>query len=437
MKRRPPRQPASKPSRSALVQIEKPIYGGAFLARLEGKATFVPLTLPGEQARIRILEDKRSYATAEPEEILTPSSDRIGPRCPHFGICGGCSYQHTTYETQLALKEQILRETLQRAGIEAPEHIDTLAADPWVYRNRIRLAFDSSGRIGYRSRRSHAILPIRECPISAPLLVKAALTAAEILRESKLDLQATELSLFCDPDEQSLLATIFVTDARVKAFDQFAAVWNDRIPELVGIECVQSASEDENPNQLAHSGKDSLTYHAAGFNYRVDHGAFFQVNRRLIDSLVQRAISGHQGHLAWDLFGGVGLFARQLAITFDEVIAVESAPASTSALEQNLSGTTARSLTTDTLSFLKTQPRSTTPDLIVVDPPRAGLGPEVTSLLANIAAPNLVYVSCDPSTLARDLKALLVSGYSIGSVALADLFPQTFHLETVVTLKKS
>ena len=115
MKRRHPHQPASKPSRSALVQIEKPIYGGAFLARLEGKATFVPLTLPGEQARVRIIEDKRSYATAEPEAILAPSPDRIQPRCPHFGSCGGCSYQHTTYETQLALKQEILRETLQRA----------------------------------------------------------------------------------------------------------------------------------------------------------------------------------------------------------------------------------------------------------------------------------------------------------------------------------
>ena len=437
MKRRRPRPATPKPSRSALVQIEKPIYGGAFLARLEGKATFVPLTLPGEQARVRILEDKRSYATAEPEEILTPSPDRIEPRCPHFGICGGCSYQHTSYETQLALKEQILRETLQRAGVEPHEHIDTLASDPWAYRNRIRLAFDSSGRIGYRSRRSHSILPIRECPISAPLLVKAALTASEILRESKHGLNATELLLFCDADEKQLLATIFVADAAIKAFDRFAAEWKDRIPELAGVECVQAALEDENPKQLAQWGAESLTYHAAGLNYRVDHGAFFQVNRRLIDPLVQRAVSGHQGNLAWDLFAGVGLFSRQLANQFQEVIAVESAPASTPALEQNLAGTTAKSQTTDTLSFLRSQPRSATPDLIVVDPPRAGLGPGITAQLTSIAAPNLVYVSCDPSTLARDLKVLVASGYSIASVSLADLFPQTFHLETVVTFKRS
>ena len=133
-----------KPAKTALVQIEKPTYGGAFLARLEGKAVFVPLTLPGEQARIRIIEDKRSYANAEPEKIVSLSPDRVQAGCPHFGICGGCSYQHTTYETQLGLKQQILRETLQRGGVPPPQEIDVLAASPWGYRNRIRLAFDAA-----------------------------------------------------------------------------------------------------------------------------------------------------------------------------------------------------------------------------------------------------------------------------------------------------
>ena len=148
MKRRRPDRTTPKPAKSALVQIEKPIYGGAFLARLEGKATFVPLTLPCEQARIRIMEDKRSYATAEPEEIVSPSKDRVQPRCPHFGFCGGCSYQHSSYEAQLDLKTQILLETFQRAGVPHPEQIGVLAGEPWGYRNRIRLAFGADGRVG-------------------------------------------------------------------------------------------------------------------------------------------------------------------------------------------------------------------------------------------------------------------------------------------------
>jgi 23S rRNA (uracil1939-C5)-methyltransferase len=426
----------AKTDKTALVQIEKAIYGGAFLARLEGKATFTPLTLPGEQVRIRITEEKRSYAVAEPQEIVSPSPNRVQPPCPHFGVCGGCNYQHTTYESQLDLKQQILRETLQRAGVPAPEHIHVLADDPWAYRNRIRLAFDAGTRVGYRGRRSHDIIPIEECPITAPLLVKAALSAAEVLKTKQLSLEATELSLFCNAEEKLLLASIFVRRGHLRDFDVFAAALSESVPELAGVELVHQPLVDGTAQQLARWGEDSICYRAAGFDYRVHHGAFFQVNRWLIDSLVQRVLSAHRGALAWDLFAGVGLFARQLAEKFSEVMAVESAPAAIQGLNQNLRGTNGRSVNADTLSFLRAQSPKPNPDLIIVDPPRAGLGPEVTTILGNVAAPCIVYVSCDPSTLARDLKALLSSGYSIASVVLADLFPQTFHLETVVTLRK-
>jgi len=437
MKHRRPQPAATRPERSALVQIEKPIYGGAFLARLEGKATFIPLTLPGEEARVRIVEDKRSYATAEPEKIVSPSPSRVQPRCPHFGICGGCSYQHATYEAQLIFKEQILRETLQRAAVSPPEQIEIVAREPWGYRNRIRLAFDASGRVGYRGRRSHDIFPIKECPIAAPLLVNAALAAAQILREQSPAIKPGELSLFCNPEESSLLATIFAAKPAINDFDRFATAWKQRIPHLAGIECVLQLSIDQTSQQLARWGDESLPYRTAGFDYRVDHDSFFQVNRWLLDEFVHRVIADHRGTLAWDLFAGVGLFARQLAQHFDQVIAVESAPSSRQPLEQNLQGTTATPHISDTLSFLRAQPSVSRPDLIVVDPPRAGLGPEVTALLGHIGAPTVVYVSCDPSTLARDLKALLAANYSIASVTLVDLFPQTFHLETVVTLHKS
>jgi 23S rRNA (uracil1939-C5)-methyltransferase len=174
----------------------------------------------------------------------------------------------------------------------------------------------------------------------------------------------------------------------------------------------------------------------------VDHGAFFQVNRWLVDSLVERVLAGQQGKLAWDLFAGVGLFARRLTANFARVVAVESAPTATHALAANLKGTTGIPVKSDTLAFLRTHATghdkdASAPDLIVVDPPRIGLGAETCSLLDQIAAPALVYVSCDPATLARDLRALVASGYAIQSITLADLFPQTFHLETVVQLRHS
>ena len=167
--------PVTEPAAPQLVEIGKPIYGGAFLARLEGKAVFVPMALPGEQARVRITQSKPGYSTAEIDEIISAAPERVLPACPHFGSCGGCHYQHTGYETQLAFKQAILRETLERAGVELSVPVDVLAADhqsqPWAYRNRIRLAFDAAGNPGYRGRRSHAVVPIAECPIAAPLLV--------------------------------------------------------------------------------------------------------------------------------------------------------------------------------------------------------------------------------------------------------------------------
>ena len=436
---KPPRNPSTPPhhAETALVQIEKPIYGGAFLARIDGKAVFVPMALPGEEARVRITQDQRGYASAEIDEIVTAAPERTTPACPHFGSCGGCAYQHANYSAQLAFKQAILRETLERGGVRAPEEICVLSAEPWRYRNRIRLGFDAHGNIGYRGRRSHAIVPIAECPISAPLLVRAALACADLARQFTPTLRFTGLALFCDAKESALLATMFTANPARKHFEELARAFAKRIPALAGAELALENRTGEPEHILARWGAASITYSAAGFEYRVDHGAFFQVNRWLVDALVDRVTLGYAGALAWDLFAGVGLFARRLASSFERVIAVESAPAATAALAHNLSGTSALAVKSDTLAFLKRNVRGPRPDLIIADPPRTGLGSDVCAALAEIAAPAMVYVSCDPATLARDLRALLAYGYAIHSVTLADLFPQTFHLETVAHLQRA
>lgn len=428
-----------------LVQIEKPIYGGAFLARAEGKAVFVPLTLPGEQARVRIVEEKRSYAVAEAEEIVAAAPERVAPACPYFGACGGCQYQHAGYAAQVAFKQAILRETLERGGVRPPQEITVLAAEPWAYRNRIRLAFDAEGNAGYRGRQSHAVIPIAECPIAAPVLVQTALAAAKFFRKFGRSSRPAELSLFSNAQEDSLLASVFTLGAaQVPLTDYFDALLQE-VPVVSGVELVEQ-HQGQPPRTIAQAGDRSLNYHAADFDYRVDHGAFFQVNRWLVDALVECVTDGHHGESAWDLFAGVGLFARRLAERFSRVVAVESAAAAMAALTQNLAGTSATAVKATTLDFLRSArkgeradpivPDLIVPDLIVVDPPRTGLGAEVTSLLGQIAAPAMVYVSCDPATLARDLRALIGAGYTIEHITLADLFPQTFHLETVVRLRR-
>lgn len=420
-----------------LVQIEKPVYGGACLARLNGKAVFVPLTLPGEQVRIHITEDKRGYSMAEVEEVVTPSPQRIAPACPHFGACGGCQYQHAEDATQLAWKQTILRETLQRGGVPVDCEIDVVAADPWLYRNRVRLAVDRQGNIGYRGRRSHAVVPIDACPIAAPLLLRAAKAFADELRESAKAHQLTELGLFCNATEDALLASVIASGHARARFDDVAAAVAQRIPQLQGAELILDAAPGKPQRTLAQWGSTSLVYNAAGFGYRVDQGAFFQVNRWLIDELVQQVTANRSGDLAWDLFAGVGLFARPLTRSFQRVVAVESAPASQASLRENLRGSCGEAVHAETLSFLRKQAGASRPDLIVVDPPRFGLGADTTSLLSAVAAPSIVYVSCDPATLARDLKSLVASGYSVASITLIDLFPQTYHLETMVQLCRS
>ena len=423
-----------------LVEIEKPIYGGAFLGRIEGKAVFVPLTLPGEQARVRITQSKSGYATAEAEEILRAAPERILPACPHFGPCGGCHYQHTDYATQLAFKQAILRETLERNGVAATAEIAILAAESplysWAYRNRIRLAFDAAGNLGYRGRRSHAVVPVRECPIAAPLLVQAAQAAAEVLRQFAPSFRPTEVALFCNADENALLASLFTASAKKIRFDQVAQALSELLPALKGAELALEGRGGQQPRTVAQWGATFLAYRAAGFEYRVDQGAFFQVNRWQVDALVERVTANRQGALAWDLFAGVGLFARRLTVGFARVVAVESAPSATQALAANLKHTTGIPVRATTLDFLRRDHKGEHPDLIVLDPPRTGLGAETCALLAQVAAPALVCVSCDPATLARDLHTLAGSGYAIESITLADLFPQTFHLETVVRLRR-
>ena len=430
------------------VVAEKPVYGGAMLAHLEGKAVFVPLALEGESLTVRLTDEKKSFATAEILSVDKASRKRITPRCPHFARCGGCDYQHTSYAHQLEIKREILTETLTRAGLTLPGKIATIAAaseaESWQYRSRIRLAMDFAGEPGYRERASHKIVAIDQCPIAAPVLVRAALLIGEAALEEGYHL--AEMALFCTPGEESLAISLQVAKEDRFRLEDFADLLAERIPELRAAELLLSPGERESlPLMVERWGEPSLLYPAAGAEYRVDHGAFFQVNRHLVEPMVKAVIGAGclagkpQGDLAWDLYAGVGLFARQLARGYKKVVAVESAGASRKALKANLEGLSAEAVAADTLEFLADfkSGRDPRPERIVVDPPRTGMGPKVTTELIRIRAPRITSVSCDPATLARDLKALCGAGYRVDRVTLLDLFPHTFHLETVVELSLS
>jgi 23S rRNA (uracil1939-C5)-methyltransferase len=431
------------------LQIEKAVYGGAGLTHQtdgadKGKAIFVPFTLPGEIVEARILDQKDAFGEAALIRVLSASDDRIQPRCTHFGSCGGCNYQHAAYSTQLEMKTSILKESLERAGLQSIPAIKSYSAEPWEYRNRTRFRIaeeDSTLQIGYNRRGSNKFLSIHECPISAPLLIRAAKALQRAANDDPAAARwlrsALEVEFFTTPDEKNLQMTLFVQKQH-PGFAAFCENLHHLIPELTGAGATLVGTGPQRrakkPQPLASWGAEGLNYPAASEKYWVSRGAFFQVNRFLIDQFVHLVTNGRQGSLAWDLYAGVGLFSRALAKAFREVVAVEAAA---NDLVSSFKGPGKHAVQATTAEFLRgAAVQRNRPDLIIMDPPRAGVGAEVCSLLARISAPELVYVSCDPVTLARDLKLLVESGYNIAELRLVDMFPQTFHLETIAVLRR-
>jgi 23S rRNA (uracil1939-C5)-methyltransferase len=434
------------------LRIEKAVYGGSSLARvpangptdLAGKAVFIPQTLPGELVQATIATERRSYLTATLDSVLEPSPSRIQPGCEYYGRCGGCHYQHADYATQIAMKRDILAETLERAHITLPAEIRTLSADPWAYRNRVRLHVVRSPQpsLSYREAGSRRDLRVTHCPVAAPLLQQAIAAFNPFLEQQPaLASRFAEVEFFCDAGESGLLVSLFTGQRQTPRPPQsIAEALLPALPALQGVGIFSLDSKTRRTHRLALWDQSFLDYGVGDFHYRVSANAFFQINRHLIPQLLHEVTANRQGNVAWDLYAGVGLFAQALTRRFKQVVAVESSPASTADLAHNLRSSApgnspSRCVSSDTLRFLKSPHES--PDLIVVDPPRAGLGAEVCQRLAAIGPSEIVYVSCDPATLARDLRALQPSGYRPAALTLVDLFPQTFHLETVVTLKRT
>ena len=441
------------------LTIERMIYGGDGFARLpaepgtngRGKAVFIPFVAPGESVEARIVEETPGFVRAEAEYILEASPHRVQPVCEHYAACGGCHYQHIDYKRQIAIKADILRETLRRNGnVELKQEIQTHAGLPWLYRNRVRLHLNHRPvfAVGYHRFHSNELLAVSECPISAPLLARAIELIRQIGLSGGMPPWVREIELFINHDESSLLVE-FLCDARTfsgRMGQTFAAVlehlaeqFSEAIPQFLGVTAFEFAQSRENPDApprlAAIAGQSSLTYSTLVGDYHVSAGSFFQSNRYLLDEMVNIVTAGKYGAHALDLYAGVGLFSLPLALVFDKVTAVESAYSSYTDLEHNAQSTNGKLTTahSTTQEFLRKRRRA---DYVVVDPPRGGLGTDVCHELTLLEAPRICYVSCDPATLARDLKQLMSANYRIAEAHLIDMFPQTFHIESVFHLVK-
>jgi 23S rRNA (uracil1939-C5)-methyltransferase len=439
-----------------LLNIEKLIYGGDGLARLpagssgnddrgRGKAVFVPFVLAGEKIEAVLTEEKPGFARAKAGAIVEPSPHRVSPPCPLFSRCGGCHYQHAGYEHQLEIKKEILRENLRRiAKLELQCEIQIHPSPPWNYRNRSRLQVHPQPEFatGYFKFSSHELLLVEECPISSPLINRGIALLWQTGRAGQAVEGVREVEFFANADDTRLLIEFLCApEARRAAVRAWAEELCAAMPEIAGVVAFREPQKGVQ-EPLVAVGSSELTYQTKTAAYRVSAGAFFQTNRFLTDELIKIVHMGCSGELALDLYAGVGLFSTALACNFRHIVSVESSQTAARDLQYNLpvngkavQATAEQYLTGETGRARKdalTPPRK--PDLVVVDPPRSGLGDPVARALASLGSPRLTYVSCDPATLARDLVPLRAAGYRVEQVHLVDLFPQTYHLETVLHL---
>jgi 23S rRNA (uracil1939-C5)-methyltransferase len=373
------------------------------------------------------------------------------PLCPHFGFCGGCQYQDVAYSAQLERKRDVLLETMADAGvISVPAVTVHGSPEAYGYRNRIRLRIErveGGLRLGYNIRATTDFLPITTCPIATPILwstAEALLATATQDRDAEFWLNAaSEVELFCNDVLTRMQVTLLCAPRTKAPQGSLARTFNalqKLVPQVAGLAAIASDPRTGPTGRTLDAvGAGGLNYRVGEESYWISRGGFFQVNRFLVATLVDLVCKGRSGSIAWDLFAGVGLFSRVLAKSFEQVTAVEASPSASGDLRAALGklGPQHRAVEHTTLDFLRgaiTQRER--PELVVLDPPRAGAGLEACELLGRIAAPQIVYVSCDPSTLARDL-TVLQTHYSIVAMHMVDLFPQTSHIETVVFLRKT
>jgi len=380
------------------VTAERLAYGGDAVARYDGLAVFIPLAVPGERLRVGIVERKKSFARALIERVLEPSPSRREPPCEYFGDCGGCQLQHLSYEAQLEAKVGFVRDALERIGrIDWPHRIRILHGEEFGYRGRAQIKIDKeAGRIGFNRARSNVVCDIKSCPILLPELNEALRSlrpAADEADVGQVEMAAGESAVSFAP-----------------AFADLPA--------------------------------GALRRTVRGAIYNFSPSTFFQANPGLLGELIDEAVGEGSGELAIDLYAGVGLFTIQLARRFKRVIGVESDREAISFAIKNLSANNITNVgfhatTAETWLAGSISARShNSPDLVLLDPPRSGASAAIP-LIATLKPSRIAYVSCDPATLARDLRVLIDLGFRIGGLSVIDLFPQTYHVETVAQLERS
>jgi len=392
------------------------VYGGETLARLpDGRAVFIPYALPDERIRIRLIEEKERYARAELLEVLTSSPARIEPRCVHFSHCGGCHYQHIPYQEQLIIKQSILKNQLERVGKLLDPPLSSMIPSPtaWNYRNHIQLHISESGNPGYFKHRSSQIVPIQECHLPEESLnqIWPALDLEYIPGLDRISLRSGE-------GGQDTMIVLESSDPQ---------------PIEFAVDLPLSAIHQGPGGEIVLAGDDFTIIEVHGFPFVVSAGSFFQVNTPVAELIVDYLLDAlplAEHTVLLDVYCGVGLFSVFLAPRVKQIIGIESDPSAAADFLYNLAGFDSVELydvpAEDILPYLEIFP-----DIILLDPPRAGLSKKVLDSVVSLQPDLIAYISCDPATLARDVSRLHNQGYQLQQSTPFDMFPQTYHIESV------
>lgn len=420
--------------------IERLGIHGEGVARLLGFTVFVPGALPGERVRAQLFEKKKTYGRARVIQQLTSSSHRQKPICPLFGECGGCQLMHLEYTEQLKAKRERVQDALERIGKFKIEVLPcTASPSPLAYRNKIQLPVQGGHRLGLYAHNSHDFVEIKNCHIHCDLGEKVMHLIQEILTESPTPLKHVLIKT-AESTEQALV--IFVTTGEDFPRD-VAKKLMQAMPEIRGV--FQNINPATGNTILSAdfrklAGEESIEENLCGLRFKVSPASFFQVNPQQAEKLYQKvlefaALTGSETVL--DAYCGVGTLSLLLAKHAKEVIGVEASLQAIQDANKNaaLNGIHADFVCAPVEEFIAKT--STKIDLAILNPPRKGCVPSVLSNLVEIAPQRIIYVSCDPATLARDLQILSIRGYALHTVQPFDMFPQTAHVESVALLKKT
>jgi 23S rRNA (uracil1939-C5)-methyltransferase len=407
---------------------QKLVYGGKALGYSQGRTVLVPYALPGERLEVETIRQAKGVMHARALRVLAPAAERVEAPCPYYGRCGGCHYQHQRVELQAAAKREILRDALRRIGkITWDDEMPIHTGPPWNYRNhaQLQVGYSPGGHValGFFEAESHRLCPVDACLILSPRLN---LILAELRRGHWLSRLAgcTGIDLRADDRDESVMVTVHG--------DGSESLASDLLNEIAGVVTVAV----ESGGNLRVFGKVGLEYCVGDFRYRISPGSFFQASRYLLPQLVSAVVKGESGARALDLFAGVGLLTLPLAGHFDRVVGVEAVSPAVLDLRANAAANLLPNIQpvhASAFDFLRRYAGSA-PDLVVLDPPRAGLDPRTLQALAGLRPKRIHYLSCSPPTQARDLAYLWRREYQIHSIEMFDLFPQTYHIESLARL---